>query len=134
VNDASALKHDRRLVRIVRRVEHDDFVTRPHHGGDGVENRFRRATRDGDFAFGIQPRAVRGFDVACDRLAQPRHARHRGVLILSTPGVTSERFEQRLGRIVVGKSLPEVHGAVLLGQARHHRENGGAHLGELGKT
>ena len=70
-----------RLVRVIRRIENDDFVARPHERLDGAENAFGRARAHGDFLDGVHVPALQSSRLVGDNVAQVGDARHRRVLV-----------------------------------------------------
>ena len=83
VDGAAAGQRDRRLVGVVARVEHDDFVVAAHDGLDRVEDRLRGAARDRDLRDGIGLHAVQRRELLRDRRAQRHRARHQRVLVVA---------------------------------------------------
>ena len=81
-------------------------------------------------AFG--PVAVAALGLGGDGLAQGRDAGHRRVLVLALAHGAVQRLDQALGHGEIGEALAQVDGAVLDGELRHHGEDGGADLGQLG--
>ena len=132
IDDLATLQLNRRRVTVVHRGEDDDLVARVHQGGHGREDRLRRPGSDGDFGIHIVRRAIQRTHLGGNGLTQHRHAGHGGVLVVAGAGVLVEQRQQLGGRIKVRKALREVDGAVLAGQRGHHREDGGADLGQAG--
>ena len=118
-----AAQHDRRHIRVVARLEHDDLVARTDRGRDGVEDPFRAARRDGDFGLGVVAPAGEPFVLGGDRLAQPQDALHRRVLILPAAHVRGDGVDERRVAVEIGKALREVDRVQLGRKTRHHRED-----------
>ena len=128
---ASPARHQyARLVAVVARVEHDDFVARLHHRHDGVEDRLGGPAGDRDFRGRIGAVPVVGFCLGGDGLAQCGQAGHGGVLVLPLADGARQQVTERLGNVEVGKALPQVHRAGVRGELRHHGEDRGADVRE----
>ena len=132
VHAHSAGQVDGRLIAVVAGIEHDHFVARTHHRQHGIEDRLGRAAGDGDFRFRAGGVAVAGQGLLGDGLAQGRYARHRRILVLAVAHGARQRFDQEIGHREVRKALAEVDRLMLHRHLRHHGENGGADLRQLG--
>jgi hypothetical protein len=131
VHRAAAGQVDRRLVAVVARVEHHDFLARPHHREHRVEDGLAAAAGHGDLGIGIDRAAVAAQRLRGDGLAQRRHAGHRRVLVAALAHRLRERVDQRRGHVEIGEALAQVDGLVLERELRHHGEDGGADLRQL---
>ena len=99
-------------VIFVEGLKHDDFIAGiddRHHGG---HHGFRRAAADGNFAFGIVAHALSAGKFFDHGIAQGLRAPSNRVLIDVV----------RSGKI--GKTLRQIHGVMLHGQARHFANHG----------
>src|SRR5690606_32100272 len=75
--------------------------------------------------------------VACtelrgDLLAQLGHADHRRVLVVPRGHVIRNEILELPRRVEIGKALRQINRSELPRAIRHHREDGGADVGELG--
>ena len=132
VHGARAGQVDGRFVAVVGRVQHDDLFARAHHRVDRVEQRLGGAAGHGDLGVGVHLAAIAAQHLLGDGLAQRRHARHRRVLVVAGAHGAVQFVHQALRHREIRKALPQVDRAVLGGELRHHGEDGGAHLGQLG--
>ena len=101
-------------IGIVGRLEDDDFVAGIDGGHHGVVQKFRRAAGDGDLGVGIGRARVRmaAAPVVGERLAQSRNPGAGRVLISVLADVPHGRFLDEFRGREIGKSLPQVDGAV----------------------
>src|SRR5690606_30107027 len=110
----------------------DDLVTGTHHRMHDVEDRLARARGHRHFRVRIRRPAVAAPGDARDRLAQRGNAHHRRVLVVAIAHRAPERFDQPRRDLEVREALPQVDRLVFGGQLRHHREDRGPDLGQLG--
>src|SRR5262245_58301235 len=94
-----------------------------HECGQCVEDAFGGAGGDGDFGRWIVAASVQPLDLHRQRLPQGEHARHRRVLVVPFAHVTRNRVDQFRGAAVIRKSLTEVDGTVLVGEACNDGED-----------
>ena len=130
---AAAGQLDRRLVRIVGRVEQDDFVAGTDDGLDGTEERLGATRGHRDLVLGVNRATVVLGDLGGNRVPQTGQAGHWCVLVAGTAlaHVLAGEIEQALGRIEVGEPLGKIDGTVFRGKTRHDREDRGADSRQL---
>ena len=122
----------RRSVAVVGRVHDDHLITGMHHRGDGREDGLGATGRDGDLGGRIVLHLVKPFHLVGQRLQQGGQPRHGCVLVMTGTHGGMHTVRQLGVDRKVGEALTEVDGADLVGQAAHHREDGGADVGKLG--
>ncbi len=128
---ASARQPHRRIVGVVCRVKHDDFVARPHDGLDGRIERLGGAQRHSDLRLPVGLDAVGRLELAGNHLAQGAAAFHGRVLIEAVAHRLRQQFADARIDVVIGEALPEIQGAQFAGAPRHDGEDGRAHIGQL---
>ena len=92
---------------------------------DGGEDRLRRAGGDGYLVLRVVAGAIKPLHLAGDRLTQRHHAGAQRILVVPRAHRRRHQVDQDGVDRVIGKSLPQVDGAVLLRERRHHAEDGG---------
>ena len=121
----------RRVITVINRIEHDDFVTRPHHRVHRAEQRFGRAGCDGHLGVGIDAMRIETINLGRHLLPQRRHTSQRRVLVVAMGGVVGEALGQFRRAVVIRITLREIDGAMVSGHLRHNGENGGADFGQF---
>ena len=124
---------NRGLVRIVCRLQQDHLVARVDHGLHGAEDRLGTAGRHRDFRLRADGSAVDREHLLRDRLAQCQPAGHWRVLVCARAHVRADELDQPGRRGEVRITLRQVDGRMFGGQPRHHGEDRGANLGQLGR-
>ena len=127
-----ARKAHRRHVAVIRGLEHDHFIAPMSERLDRSEDRLRRAGRDGHFMLGVVRVAIETRHLGRDRLAQAHDARHQRILVVPRAHRGVDQIDQRGIDRIIGKSLPEIHRAMLVRERRHDSEDrraGGRQLG-----
>jgi len=122
---------DRRLVAVVARIKHNDFIASMNHGLNGAENSLGSAGGDGHFSVSIHLCAIATGDLGRHLLTQRRQAGHWGVLVMATGNVLANCITQRLRAIEVREPLRQVECAGFCRELRHAREDGGADVRQL---
>ena len=112
-----------RVVTVINRVKHDDFITRSHHGVHRAENGFGCTRRNGDLGIGIDRMVVKTRDLGGDLLAQGRHTGQRRVLVVTVGGVVGQPLRQRRRAIVIGITLGKINRLMIVRHLRHDGEN-----------
>jgi hypothetical protein len=131
-NHAPARQFDRGLVRVIRGLEQDDFIARPHHGVNRTEKGLGSTGSDGHLRLRHDASLVERFDLLSDRLQQRWPPRHRRVLVHALAHLLRHEFHQPLRRIEIRKSLRQIDRAALLRKPRHDREDRRADARQLG--
>ena len=127
-----AVEFDRRLVAVVARIKHDDFITEPDNGGNCREQCFGSTRRHRHFGIGINLALIEGFTFARNLLAKSWPAGGGRVLVLARVHRLGQGVTQRLWPVKIGKALTQVDSIVARRQLTHDREDRGSDLWQLG--
>ena len=132
INGLATIDLHCRAVTVVRGLEQDDFVAGVYECADRGEDGVGGARRDGDFGLRVVSRTIQRVHFFSDGLTQANDAAHRRILIQPGVDVFAKQCAQLRGAIEVGEALRQIDGFVISGQLRHHGEDGGAYVGQLG--
>jgi hypothetical protein len=119
-----------RPVRIVERLEQDHLVAHVAERLDRREDQLRRPAADDHLRVRVVVDTFAPGDILRDAGVQGGDTGHAAVLIVAGAERADRRFLEEVGAVLVGEALGEVDGAVLLGEAGHLGEDGGAVAGE----
>ncbi len=105
-----------------------------HGGQNGRQDGLRGTCGDGDLGVWVVVCAVQGRQFWRPRLRATAACRGMGGYWLCPACMAAVTASSNLGVAAeVGKALARINGLVLVGQGRHHRKNGGAHVGQLAR-
>ena len=129
-HDGAAGQLDVGHVAVVAGFKHDDFVARMHDAQNDGDDGLRRTGGDGDLGGRVVAAAVKGLNFGGDGFAQHRHAGHGRVLVEAALHGSGHSVDQGRVAFKVWEALAQVDGVLFCGQRRHHREDGGADIGQ----
>ena len=96
-----------------------------------AEERLRPPGGDRDLRLRRHASPVQRHHLVRNRFAQRRQPGHGGVLVQSGTHVAGDELDQAWRRREIRKALRQIDGVVLRRQARHHRKDGRADIGQL---